>query len=138
MGWQIVEDHDLSRPQDREQCLLYEGDEQFGVCGRIEAHRRLDAVEGHGGDGADELPVAVRHPGHHPLARRGASVGALHVRRGAELVDKHELIGPYVGELVEPRLPCRLHVGPVLLGGVGGLFFRGSPSRRSVRLTVPG
>jgi hypothetical protein len=29
------------------------------------------------------------------------------------------------GELSEPGIASRLHVWPVLLGGVGGLFFRG-------------
>jgi hypothetical protein len=54
----------------------------------------------------------------------------------AEFVDKHELIHPHVRELLKPALALRLHVGPVLLGGVRGLFFRGRPRRSSVRLTV--
>src|SRR5205823_3632122 len=72
------------------------------------------------------------------LARRRAAMRTLHGARRAELVEEHELVHPHVGEPGEPGVARCLHVRAVLLGGVGGLFFRGSFSRASVRLTVAG
>ena len=72
----------------------------------------------------------------HTLPTRRSAVRSLHIRRRAKLIEKHPLIHTHVGELFEPRLARRRYVRVILFGGMRGLFFRGNPSRSSVRLTV--
>src|SRR5439155_4917540 len=118
--------------------LTHEGDEQFAVGSAIKACRCLDSTGGHGRDRTDHFPVPVRHLRHHPHPWRSAAVSALHRGGSSKLVEENKLIHTHVGELLKPVVARQLHVGPILLGGMRGLFFRGRFSRASVRLTVAG
>jgi hypothetical protein len=66
--------------------------------------------------------MPVRYPPNQPGTALRAPAQAGHVGGGAGLVDKHQptRIKPRLEAL--PHLPCRRHVGALLLGGVHGFF----------------
>ena len=80
--------------------------------------------------------MAVGRSADDAFATHAPRVASGHVRRRAKLVEEYELIEPHVAEGVEPTGTRGGDVGPGLLAGVLGLFFRVSLSRLVVRQAV--
>ena len=99
----IVQDHDVSRVQGRDQGLLDMGLLDMGlepcrIDGLIEDDWRSDPIVPNGGDEGHAFPVAVRDLADQALAPGRAAVGAGHVGLGPGFVDEHQT----------PRIkPCR-------------------------------
>src|SRR5690606_15391535 len=83
------------------------------------------------------LPVAVRDADPEPLAAPAAPVAPGHVRRGPCLVDEDQALGIEIDLALEPGLALLQDVGPVLLGGVRGLFLRVMACRLKKRCSAP-
>ena len=119
---EIVQDHDIARPESGDEHLLDIEAEALAVDRSVEKPGRVDAIlsqrrqEGHG------LPAAVRHLGPKSLATRRPAPQRRHVGLSPGLVDEHQ------AGRIDPgltRLP--LHsppgdVGAVLLAGDQRLF----------------
>ena len=87
----------------------------------------------------DGSPVSERHGHPAALATRSPSVATRHFLVGCGLVQKHEPIRIEVGLTLEPGQARRLHVLPILLGGVAGVFLRVMPwsLKKRDRLLAP-
>ena len=66
--------------------------------------------------------MSVRDRGATALALWRPAPQARHLRRKAAFVDEDQAFGIKVGLALEPRLARRLHIGALLLAGVGSLF----------------
>ncbi len=77
--------------------------------------------------------MALRYRDATALAARGAGVAAHHVGGCGGLVDEDQTLGIEVGLAFEPGQSRRLHVRPVLLGGVKRPFLRVIPWRAKNR-----
>ena len=81
--------------------------------------------------------MAMRDGRPQPLALRGATILAGHVRGRPGLVDEDELLGIEIELAVEPCLAALQNVRPILLACMGGLFFQVTPWRSKKRHNEP-
>ena len=81
--------------------------------------------------------MAMGNAGTKPLAASASSVATRHVGRGPGLVDEHQPVGVEVELTLEPVPAVAQDIGPVLLGGVRGLFLRVMLWRSKKRHKVP-
>ena len=88
------------------------------------------------------MPVSGRRSLAHPLAARGASIAARHLRGNTALVEKHQLLRIELAYPLPPRLtPQPAYVG-VLFTGVQRFFYAAVPNaatiaRSAICSTVP-
>ena len=122
MSRQIVHDDDVAGRQRRDQAALdISAEDRAG-------HRPVDdkgcghRVDPQAGDKGRGFPMAMRHPPDQPRTAAAAAVAAGHVGGRAGLVDKHQSTRVKLRLPALPHLPCRRHVGALLLGGVYGFF----------------
>src|SRR5215210_4570627 len=80
--------------------------------------------------------MAARGRAPRPLVARRAGIKAGHRRGDAGLVDKDQVLGVDLPDLLAEDRPLLLDVGAILLAGVERLFLRHNPSRRRVRHSV--
>jgi hypothetical protein len=106
------------------------GGESLAVHGAVDDHRSAQAVETQARDERGGLPMTVRDSGAAAFAAPAASAQARHLGRGAGLIEKDKPGRVELGLRLEPSLALGLHVGPVLLAGVGRLFLNVTPCRR--------
>jgi hypothetical protein len=108
--------------------------QSFGVTRSNADHTaacKASKVRAGGADRRDHrggLPVAVRNFLDHPHAARRSAAGAGHVGLRGGFIDEHELLDRHVLQMFMPEPACGLDVGPVLLGGVKGLFLKPDPA----------
>src|SRR4051812_20281354 len=81
--------------------------------------------------------MAFRDAGAQPCALRRTATQAGHVRCSACLVNEDKSVGVEIELALEPRLALLQDVGPVLLGGVGGLFLNVRLQRSRMVQIVP-
>src|SRR3954454_293426 len=130
---QVVQDHDIARPQGGDEDLLNIGLERCAVDRAVQHEGRHDtarAQPGHKG-GCLRAPVADDDPKASPT--RSASVAPAHVDRGPGLIDEHQPLGIKVELALKPGLASLANIRPVLLGGMCRLFLRVILWRRQKR-----
>src|SRR5262249_47747575 len=136
VGRQIVPDHDVARPQRRYQDLLHIGLEGRRVRGSLEHQRGHHPVLRQGRDQGVHRPMPLRHTVDHPLPAQGPAIQAGQGGMGPRLIDKYQAGWVHSGQTLPPVLTLRLHVGPLLLGGVHHFFFTVTPKLARTRWMV--
>lgn len=81
--------------------------------------------------------MAVRNQRPQALAAPAAAMTTGHVGGGPGLVDEDQTLWIEIELGLEPGQALLQDVGPILLGGVGGLFLRVMAWRTKKRRTVP-
>src|SRR5271166_6096588 len=77
--------------------------------------------------------MAMRHLANEPLATRSSTVAACHVCGCSGFIDEYEPSWIELGLHLEPRLPRRGYVRPVLFGRVQAFFLNVKPRWRRKR-----
>src|SRR5215475_3869245 len=134
---EVVYDYDGGWPGVGDENLLNIDFEGVPVDRSIEDPGGDDAGGGNPGDKGRGLPMAVRNSDLQTLSTRTAAVAAGHVGRSPGLIDEDEALGIKRGLAVEPILPPRHDIWPVLLTRVRGLFLRVMPCLTRKRRMVP-
>lgn len=81
--------------------------------------------------------MAERHREPRAFAARSSPVAAHHLRVGGGLVQEHEPVRVEIELTLEPRQALCLHVLPIPLGGLTGVFLRVMPWRWKKRDGLP-
>ena len=115
---EIVEHHDIARPQMRREKLFAEGGKAESVHRTVENHRGPRPLEADGMHQRVGLPVTAGNRVDQPLAAGGPASKSGHVRLQACFVDEHEPLGI---DVVLAGLPIR-----AALGDVGAVLFGGA------------
>jgi hypothetical protein len=119
---EIVEDDDVTRPEDGHEDLLDVGEEALAVDRTIDDARSLDAVVSEGSEEGQRAPSALGRLGNQPGTAQCPAVSARHVGLGPGLVDKDQA-GRVDSILILPPLSAPTgHVGTVLFAGVQAFF----------------
>ena len=121
---QIVHDDDVAGPEFGDEHLADIGSERIAVDRAVEHHRGDHAGIAQARDEGGGFPMAVGHTGAQAFASSAAAMAARHIGRRPGFVDEHEPVGVEVDLVLEPVPATAQDVGPVLLGGVRGLFLR--------------
>lgn len=119
---EMVDHHNLARPESGSEALFGVGCEDLGVDGTVDHHGCEHLVSSYGGDQGRGLPAAVRNFGDEPLAARAAAMGPCHVGLDPGLVDEDQLVGRQLRLPFAMRPASLRDVRPVLLGGVQRFF----------------
>ena len=106
------------------------GKEGSTIHGTVDHPRRIDPVDPKGGDEGERFPMSVRDRADQTLADRAAAMEPRHLRGEAGFIEEDQAIrvDPWLD--APPGLTTLLHVEPVLLCGVRGLFLSGCGSAR--------
>ena len=119
---EVIEDHDITRVERRDQDLLDVGEEGRIVDRAVEDRRRTQPLEPQCGDHGVRLPMAAGGVIVQPYAARTAAIAAQQVSRHATLIEKHVLA--HVAQRLPgaPLSPCRGNIRASLLVGVYRFF----------------
>jgi hypothetical protein len=119
---EIVEDHDVSRPERGAEKLLYPGQEQFAVHGSVGDHWSGQLVQSEPRDECRCLPVAEGRrsdaslpPGSPPMAPR-------HIGRRPCFINKYKPFNVHTRLRFSPKAARLLNVLAFLLAGVQSFF----------------
>ncbi len=128
----VVEDDDVPGMQLPREEVLDEGREDVLVGCALDRHHRAHAAEAEGADHRGHRPGVPRNRAMRALASWRSRVLACHRDVAAGFVDEHEPSRVQVLRELEEPPPEFLDSRRLLLGSGQGLFFRVSPSFRSV------
>jgi hypothetical protein len=122
MHGQVVEDHDIARPEGRHEHLFDVGPETRLVDRPVEDGRGGQPRHAEAGDHRVRLPVPAGGVVSEPVAAWAAPIPAQQIRGHATFIEKH--VALHVAQrLPRAPLPARRHdVRPALLVGVYGFF----------------
>ena len=130
VGGEIVHHHDVARAQRRRQAMAEIGEECCAIHRPVDHPGCCDPIDPKGGDEGERFPMAVRDGADQALADRTAAIEPRHLRGEAGLVQKHQAFRVDPGLDAPPGLTPLLHVRPVLLRRMRGLFLSGCGSAR--------
>ena len=119
---EIVENRDVSRPQDGYQALVHIGPKHLPVHGPVRDHRRDQLPLPQCPHESGSLPVTLGDRSDATLPPRCAPVTPCHVRCSPRFINKYEPIEIKQERVVTPRAACLPHVVALLLAGVQGFF----------------
>lgn len=112
MSAQVVHHHHIAGLQYRVQQMFDVGQENIGVRGLFDGHRRDHAAQAHGAQNGQDLPVAARCRLMDASASRGSRVESRHRGSDAALVQKNQ-------PLRRDRLDARRELFAALAVGFG-------------------
>src|SRR5215213_3116677 len=130
---QVVQDHNIARPQGGDEDLLNIGLECRAVDRAVQHEGRHEAARAQPGHEGGCLPAPVRYADPKASPTRSPPVAPGPVGRGPGLVDEHEPRRIKVELALEPGLAPLANIRPVLLGGMRRLFLRVILWRRQKR-----
>ena len=119
---QVQRHDDITAPERWDQALLNVGPEDQAIHRSIEQERSGDAIVAQRRDKGRSLPLTVWHLADKAFAARPSTVAAGHVRGCGSFIDEYELSWVELDLHLEPRLPRRGYVRPVLFGRVQAFF----------------
>lgn len=122
MHRQVVEDHDIARPQRRDEHLLDVGEKRGIVDGAIEDRRRRQAIHAEPRDDRVRLPVSARCVVAEPHAPRTPPVAPEEIGRHPRFIDEDVGARVVQGLRVLPPPTRGGDVRPTLLVGVYRFF----------------
>ena len=120
---QIIHDDDVTGRELGHEYLGHIGGKGIAVDGAIDHHGCHHAGIAQPGDERRRFPVAMGNAGAKPLTTSAPAMPACHVGAGPRLVDEHQSIRIKIELTLEPGPAPAKDVGPLLLGGVRGLFY---------------
>lgn len=132
MHVEVVHDHDLSRPEGRDQHLLNVGLEESAVDGPVDDDARANPVHRAGGKQREVGGVVAGRGAETALIVRRTTVAAGQRQIRAGLIEKDEPIGGAEGDEMVPDPALCI----IPFTGTHRPFFRVNPARRMARLMV--
>jgi hypothetical protein len=119
---EVVEHHDIARPQRGHQYLFDIGEETRTINGAIEDRGRAQPLEAKRGDDRVRLPVTARRVIAEPRAARTPAVAPQQISRDAAFIEKDVLPQVAQRQPLAPLATLNDDVGTALFVGVDRFF----------------
>ena len=122
MAREIIEDHNIARPQNRDEKAAHPLSEAFFVDGAIEQTGRRDAIQTQRRHEGQGFPMPIGYMGPEPFASVAPAPKWGHVGFYPGLIQEDEPGGIDPALIFFPLLPPPLNAGAILLRGQHGFF----------------